>query len=785
MVKVYLSWIYWLLALIVMEPIIAASFLASNFGANPLIMLALALVVCISVAVIFYRFNRTFDSVKSAVEDDARAFSDFVDQIPLKYTGLAIAASAGVGLFLELSMIRWQGTVFEVFAFYKNFSLLSCFAGLGIGYAVSSRKQIPLIAVFPLMALQFVFLLALRHSLGGTLNYFVIKLMPISEQIHLDCPTATSWVQLGVVYFFLTIVFLLTALALVPIGQLAGALMSRVEPLKAYGQNLLGSLCGIVLTFALSFLWTPPAVWFSVVFAVLLFFQLHRTRSLLISSVFSIVAVIALSWPVAFGSEVIYSPYQILERAGTSHGLAFIKAAAGMYYQKIFDCSPPIQQAFPDIKITADNYELAYQFHVPPGDVAICGAGSGNDASAALRRGAAHVDAVELDPAIAAIGKAYHPEHPYDDPRVRVILNDARAFLRSSPNKYDMICFGALDAHTAVSSGSALRVDSYVYTVESLKDARALLKPGGVLSLCFDAGSKDLLAKIYHMMQLAFDGKPPLAIYCAEGSLLHNCTFIQSKEGTLSASDLPPAVASNPHMPDATADLQNLSKDIDPSTDDWPFLYMFKRVYPFSYLLMFALVAALTYVLIRSFQSGGALGNNWVFLFMGAGFMLIETKAITELALSFGNTWYVAGIVIAAIVLMAYFANWVVSRVKINLLVPAALLMLSLAGGLALAHSGWLPSNAADKLLIVFVLTLPVFFSGMVFSILIGSQKEIAPAMAANLLGAMLGGLLEYNAMYCGYAALYVIALLVYALAFLSLKWRTNSQVVSSSPSAG
>ena len=56
----------------------------------------------------------------------------------------------------------------------------------------------------------------------------------------------------------------------------------------------------------------------------------------------------------------------------------------------------------------------------------IVGAGSGNDAAGALRNGVEDVVAVEIDPAIIDFGRQYHPEQPYDDPRVRVVNDDAR-----------------------------------------------------------------------------------------------------------------------------------------------------------------------------------------------------------------------------------------------------------------------------------------------------------------------------------------------------------------------
>jgi spermidine synthase len=94
--------------------------------------------------------------------------------------------------------------------------------------------------------------------------------------------------------------------------------------------------------------------------------------------------------------------------------------------------------------------------------VAIVGSGSGNDVATALRMGAAHVDAIEIDPAIAFLGTKYHPERPYDDPRVTLSINDARNFFRTADQKYDLIVYGVLDSHTALSHASSLRVDSYV-----------------------------------------------------------------------------------------------------------------------------------------------------------------------------------------------------------------------------------------------------------------------------------------------------------------------------------
>ncbi|HEY9714366.1 MAG TPA: hypothetical protein V6C72_12925, partial [Chroococcales cyanobacterium] len=626
--------------------------------------------------------------------------------------------------------------------------------------------------------LQFFFLEALRYGFGGV-PHMVLQVMPISETLHMILPEANSFSQFSLVYFFLVTVFLVTALALMPLGQLCGALMSRMEPLKAYGMNLLGSLAGVVLTFALSYFWTPPTVWFSVGVAVLLLFLVHRTPSLIFSSLSAILALAVLAWPNTFLSEDCYSPYQLIQRQCSLHGWMKL-SAQGTYFQRVFDLSPDAQRAWPMLHHQASYYGLPYLAHPVLDRVAIVGAGSGNDAAAALRAGAKEVDAVEIDPAVVAFGKAYHPEDPYNNPRVHLILNDARAFLRGTKNQYDMIIFGVLDSHTLTSHASALRLDSYVYTIQSLKEARNHLKPGGVISLAFDSHWPEMMLKIYKMMTEACDGHPPIVF--TDG---YATTFMQSKEGDLTT---PQSVSSNAILKDLTPEILALDKTthVDVSTDDWPFFYMLRRVFPFSYILMLAIIAIVSGALIFSFHSPKVPASTLPFMFLGAGFMLVETKSITELGLCFGNTWYVVGIVIASIMLMAFFANTLVSKLKLrNALIPYLLLMLSLGGGLALANSGWLPSSDLEKLELTAVLTMPIFFSGMVFSILFAEVTDISSAMAMNLLGAMLGGLLEYNAMYFGYRSLYVMALVIYGISFLCLRPKSKAQVAGSQTGLG
>src|SRR5262249_29228650 len=204
-----------------------------------------ALGICLA-AVLTFAFHHFLKRMEPRIDGHSMEQAGYLDNLPLQFVDLAILGSAALSLFLELAVIRWQGTVFEFFAFYKNFGLLSCFVGLGLGYALANRDRIPLILAPPLLAWQFFFMIVLRFGLGrsGLQN---ISATPFREQLNMGSGAMGSLSRVFALYSLLPVVFLITALGFVPIGQLCGRLMERRAKLPAYGLNLLGSLLGAVL----------------------------------------------------------------------------------------------------------------------------------------------------------------------------------------------------------------------------------------------------------------------------------------------------------------------------------------------------------------------------------------------------------------------------------------------------------------------------------------------------------------------------------------------------------
>jgi spermidine synthase len=696
--------------------------------------------------------------LESVIDTTAVAQRKFLDTLDPRYIDVAIAVSAALSLFLELALIRWQSSVLEFLAFYKNFSLLACFAGLGLGYALAGRDRIPLQMVVPLLGAQFGFFLFVRiEFLFAHSESTRFEVNPFREQLAMGVSPGNGVDALGL-FLLLAVIFLLTALTFLPIGQLCGCLMERRKNLRAYGLNLIGSLLGVIMMLAASLLWTPPLVWFALCFLGIMLFHFRQPSPLIAGMVFCSVCTIILAWwPLGPLWSRVYSPYQLVEiGTDSTTGLTLIRAS-GHYYQHILDLSGQR----PDSGHDRDYYDFPYKAHPLPSNVAVIGSGTGNDVAAALRADAGRVDAIEIDPVILLVGEERHPEKPYANPRVRPVNNDARSFFRETTEKYDLIVYGMLDSHTLLSQSSSVRLDSFVYTIEGFREARNLLKPDGMIALSFTVVSEALGRKIYLMLQQVFDGRAPLCI----ASESWNTTFLISNDPNWRL----PADLIGANIQNVTAKYANSLVPASVSTDDWPFFYMPQRIYPVSYLIMIALILVLSLLLVGNFVAETPRLGHLSFFFLGVGFMLVETKGITEMGLAFGNTWQVIGVVFVGILIMAFIGNCLAQWLNIKRSAVAYLcLFAALGAGWLSARSGGFASTPIGRLETVALLSLPLLFSGIVFSTLLSAHAYIAGIMAINLLGAIVGGLLEYNSMYFGFQALYPMAIACYVLAFAS-----------------
>jgi len=315
----------------------------------------------------------------------------------------------------------------------------------------------------------------------------------------------------------------------------------------------------------------------------------------------------------------------------------------------------------------------------------------------------------------------FHPENPYGSARVTPHLTDARVFLRTTKQKYDLIVFAFLDSTSLLSGFSSIRLDNYVYTVESLKDAKALLAPGGTLILSFATGRSFATNRLYASLENAF-GTPPAAYftnYWVKGVLL--------VEGAAQSKDLSAA---------------NLTRTVPPTngvllaTDDWPFLYLQERSIPISILLAALLFLFASWFLLRwlNLLGEGALFSYFHFFLLGTGFLLLETKAVTQMALLFGTTWLVNVVVICSFLLMALLSNAVAARWNVPFPLSYGLLAALLVADLYFPYS-WLNSFGFGGRVILGGgwSALPVLVSGTIFSMGIKKVTNTATALGVNL----------------------------------------------------
>jgi hypothetical protein len=667
----------------------------------------------------------------------------------------ALFRASVVTLYFELLIIRYVSSEVRVFANLKNLPLVASFFGIGIGMLLGKPKM-RFRTLFPAAtALLFIptrFAMPLHLSFGDMSWEFALGSGGLSSRFLY----VLRFLAVGLGYSVLIIVFFRV------LGGYVGQYMKQLPSLRAYGINLSGSLAGMALFSLLAFLHLGPAWWLLLGFLLLAPLVVNHRLTLVVLAV--VICVVAIPEPNTF-----WSPYyridlnQLPPPGDWPRASAYSLVANHVWYQWLADLSPDFLERYPTAKpnsLMLPYYELPYRIVPRPQSVLVLGAGTGNDVAGALRHGAEHIDAVEIDPVILGIGRRYHPEHPYDSHRVTVYTDDARSFLKKATMKYDLIVFGFLDSSTLLSSFSSLRLDNYVYTVESFQNAKALLTDQGTLMLSFATGRSFATDRLYATLESAF-GTPPAAYFT--GFWVNGVLLI---EGGARSAKLP-------QLFDASSELRKRTNSTTLlATDSWPFLYLADRSIPGPVLVTAALFFLLVWVVL---QKADCLAwktslPHLHFFFLGAGFLLLETKAVIQLSLLFGGTWIVNSIVIGAFLVMALAANALAGMFRVPVVAMYAVLFVLLTSDFWFPYSLVNGLNTGAKLLVGGGwVALPVFFSGIVFSSSLQRFGRPAEVLGVNLFGAVLGGLLENAVMVGGAPILKALALVMYAASGIAL----------------
>lgn len=647
-----------------------------------------------------------------------------------------IVASA-LMLFVQLALIRWAGGNLVHLSYFSNLILLASFLGIGLGF-LRARKPRDLGRYAPvaiLVLIAFIFFFPARIEGSSSELIFFTEVTPTG------LPT---WVTLP-------LVFLVVAFAMTLLGEITGRAFLAFTALDAYRWDIVGSLSGTLFFTLVAFLRSPSWIWPTVMLIALV---LLYGKALPAVSWLAAVGIVVLLVIESLTPGVSWSPYyKVTTQDVTDTGPAPYTAIQvnGIPHQNVLDAEKRLELE----PLYGKPYERAVDN--PLRDVLVIGAGTGTDVALALARGAQHVDAVEIDPRIQQIGIEKNPNQPYADPRVTTYIDDGRAFLSRTDREYDLILFALPDSLTLVSGASQLRLESYLFTRESIQEAYDHLSPDGVFAMYNYYREDWLINRLAGTVEEVFGHAPCIDRFTAVQSL---------------------AVMAIGKSPDNAVCDQTWEREViaaageeipAPSADDRPFLYLKEASIPQLYLILIGLILAVSLIAIR--VVGGPLrqmrGYTDLFL-MGMAFLLLETRSITTFALLFGTTWLVNALVFAGVLLAVLLAIEVTRRFSPRRPWVVAALFTSLAIAWLVPNAWLLSLPVPLRLLVAVALAFaPIFCANLYFTSRFKDAANPTAAFAANLFGAMIGGCLEYLSLLTGYRFLLVVAAVIYLAAVL------------------
>jgi len=635
-------------------------------------------------------------------------------------------------LFVELALIRWTAANDIHLAYLTNFVLLSSFLGIGIGFLRAARGPDLLpwapVALAVLVGFVLLFPVYVRLDDGSTYGAF-------------GGPPLPRWVGLAAI-------FVLTVSVMAAIGHGVARVFVRFRPLDAYRLDILGSIAGIAVFSGLSFLEAPPIAWGAIASALLLVLVGRRLQ------VVALVAVVALLAIESSHGNDHWSPYykvtSVYEKAPHRvHGIATRDTLT------VSANNIPHQTAYPVSTLAKLErfYFFPYRHVPPPNNVLIVGAGSGNDVAVALSEGAKHIDAVEIDPEIQALGRTYHPDHPYQNPRVSVHIDDGRAFVERTNHHYDLILFALPDSLTLLAGQGALRLENYLFTKQSMETVKRHLNPGGTFAM-YNYYEPFLLDRYAGTLDDVFGHAP-----CVElGDSLAN-----RRQAVLTAGAGATVDCKTPWQPVSVSE----------PTDDYPFPYLEHRSIPAFYWHTLLLMLGASVLLIGIAGGGavrvfGRMHGYGDLACMGAAFLLLETKNVVQFALLFGTTWFVNSLVFAGVLISVWLAIETARHVRLpRMWVLYTALVAALAVAWAVSQDSLLSLPPVPRFFAAVALAFaPIYVANLVFAKRFAAVGSSTVAFAANLLGAIVGGALEYLSLVTGYRFLLVVVAVLYGTAF-------------------
>ncbi len=123
----------------------------------------------------------------------------------------------------------------------------------------------------------------------------------------------------------------------------------------------------------------------------------------------------------------------------------------------------------------------------PHGEFAIIGPGGGVDVLRAVANGSPSVTGIEINPIIADSimrGRyAEYSQHLYERPEVHIHVTDGRSYLRSTPQRFDVVQMTLVDTWASTAAGAFALSENNLYTMEAFREYFEHLKPDGMIAI--------------------------------------------------------------------------------------------------------------------------------------------------------------------------------------------------------------------------------------------------------------------------------------------------------------
>ena len=411
-------------------------------------------------------------------------------------------------------------------------------------------------------------------------------------------------------------------------------------------------------------------------------------------------------------------------------------------------------------------------------NVLIIGPGGGNDVMAARVFGQKHITAVEINPIIAHDVMSSEPFKSYSgsiyqQPNVRLVVDEGRSFIRNSKDRYDIIQATMVDTWAATAAGAFSLSENNLYTVEAFKDYVTHLTDDGMLTMTrwyFEPPdqllrlitlSRTMMSELgisnpaRHIMlvrdaKTGYDRTPATYIFKRSEFTDNEVRAIEDVAGRNDFQLLFTPLTRPPNVftqmieaPDPAALWATFATNVEPTRDNNPFFFNSVRLANLSNVIegttgewqktnlgtsiLFALFAITTVlvllfiigplVLVRGRALATGLGTKLAYLLyfacLGAGFIIVEVAMIQKFILFLGHPVYSLAVVLFSVLAFSAIGSYLTGRISHGRLMPALMKLLVIL----------------VALVIVYIVVLPPIFYGLV-----GLAREIRIVLAVVLM---------------------------------------------------